>query len=196
MKFLTLILMLITTISFGNDEIDYSLELTIEQCQASENHTTINGRYIDVENQCISTTTKPLGCMKIDTMCEEQLTISQESNGQCYLFSNLCLPYDWQPIENDDNPKCRNSYTNLNLCPSLRVNIFHSVSLTWDIGQPDSTGYRLWRVPEYGIGKYKNIVSLQEVNSSYQEDCVTGQLIVPDNEIPSQPITKKVNNIC
>ena len=77
-----------------------------------------------------------------------------------------------------------------------RLNIFHSVSLAWDIGQPDSTEFRLWRVPEYGIGKYKNIVSLQEVNSSYQENCVTGQLIVSDNKMPSQPITKTVNNIC
>ena len=62
MKLLILILMLITTISFANDEIDNSLELTIEQCQTSENHTTINGRYIDVENQCISTGVDSLQC--------------------------------------------------------------------------------------------------------------------------------------
>jgi len=191
-----LALMLITTISFGNDEIDNNPELTIEQCQASENHTTINGRYIDVENQCHSAKTKPLGCMKIDTICAEALAISQEPNGQCYYFSDLCLPDGWQPIENEDNPNCHASYMSFNLCPSLIVNIFHSISLTWDIGQPDSKGFRLWRVLEYGNGEYPSIVSLQEVNSSYQENCVTGQLIVPDDKMPSQPITKTVNNIC
>ncbi len=167
--------------------------LTIMQCQASEHHVTIDGRYVDTENNCLRPP-EPVGCMKTDIPCAEAIGIAQNPNGQCYWFPNLCIPNGWHLVKNDDDPSCRNSYMSLNRCPSLRATTFQSTSLTWNIGQLNSAGFRIWRVVEDGNGAYKEISTLKEINSSYQENCIEGKLMASGTKKPGPLITKVLSH--
>ncbi len=161
--------------------------LTIVQCQASEHHVTIDGRYVDVENKCLRPP-EPVGCMKADIPCEEAETIAKAPNGKSYWFPNLCIPNGWQVVKHDDD------IINLNKCPSLKATTFQSTSITWNIGQLNSAGFRIWRVVEEGDGEYKEISTLKEINSSYQENCIEGKLMASGTKEPSPLITKVLSH--
>jgi hypothetical protein len=160
--------------------------LTIEQCQASEHYVTIDGRYVDVENKCLRSP-EPVGCLKADILCEEAIAIAQAPNGKSYWFPNLCIPNGWQVVKHDDD------MINLNECSSLKATTFQSTSLTWSIGQLNSAGFRIWRVVEDGTGRYKQIITLKEINS-YQGNCIEGKLMASDTKEPSPLISKVLNH--
>lgn len=210
MKTLILMLMVILfTPVWGNDEPDINKNdnfqiddssntnkvLTIEQCQTSEHHVTIDGRYVDVENKCLRHP-EPVGCMEADIGCGDALTIAQAPNSKCYWFSSTCIPNGWQVVGSDDEPSCRQSYMNWNECPSLKATTFQGISLTWNIGKPNSVGFRIWRVVEDGKGGYKKISTLEEINS-YQGkgNCIEGKLIASGTKEPSPLISKVLNHL-
>ncbi len=92
-------------------------QLTVNECNGRTDCTTIVARKGDIQNQCTESATE-IGCMEAGLGCDEAITYAYDSNNDCWVFSNGCIPAQWTLAENDD-PCGYSSFEDENSCDDV-----------------------------------------------------------------------------